>query len=88
MRIQKIAKFEKHDKGSYSVWYENTVNQRVIMPKAEFDLAQCIDEFIRRGIDPKDIRRILDLANNVIVSDMLDDNGNVFTSKSTINFWG
>ena len=77
MLIQKIVKFEKHDAEercrttSYSVWYENVPYQRLILNKAEFDLAQCIDEFIRRGIDPKDIRRILDLAGDVAVANSL-----------------
>lgn len=73
MRIQKIAKFEKHAEDSYSVRYEDTVDQRVCMAKPRFDLALCIDEFIRRGIDPKDIRRILDLAGNVAVTEALED---------------
>ena len=76
MIIQKIAKFEKHtavhewQSTSYSVYYENVPYQRVILNKAEFDLAQCIDVFIRRGIDPRDIRLILDLANNVAVASL------------------
>ena len=75
---KKIAKFEKHtavkewESTSYSVYYENVPYQRLILNKAEFDLAQCIDEFIRRGIDPKDIRRILDLAGNVAVAAALE----------------
>jgi hypothetical protein len=71
MIIRKIAKFEKLE-DSYRVWYGDIVlGHRVILSKVEFDLAQCIDEFLRRAIDPKDIERIVELAQQSAVDDTL-----------------
>ncbi len=65
MEIRKIEKFEKHTENSYSVWYEGLGDNRACMSAARFKLAQCIDEFIRRGIDPNDINRIVALSGKL-----------------------
>ena len=72
MGIRRIIKFEKHDEDSYSVWYEHFTASRVCMSKAKFDLAQCIDEFLRRGIDPKDIERIINLTSKFVTEEVLE----------------
>lgn len=69
MEIRKIVKFEKHDENSYSVWYEHFTASRVCLTKAHFELAQCIDEFLRRAIDPDDVRRIVELSSRVALGD-------------------
>ena len=73
MEIRKIVKFEKHDENSYSVWYEHYTASRVCMNKVHFDLAQCIDEFLRKGIDPNDIRRIIDLTSKWVTEELLEE---------------
>ena len=71
MIIRKIVKFEKHAEDSYSVWYDNLGDQRVILSRAGYNLAKCIDEFLRRAIDPEDIERIVDLTSQLATNDYL-----------------